>query len=352
MRVALDGTPLVLSSGGLRRYTAELSVALADNFPTDEFVLLSDQPFSTPAPKTGGLSRGELPRNMLERRWWLWGVQREMYRSRCELFHGANFAVPYVPLHPSVITVHDLSPWMDPSWHHDTDRVRRRTPPLLRLGIATMVITPAESIRGQVIEHFRISPSRVVTVPHAASRMFHPVEFPASTPYFVYAGTLEPRKNLHGLIEAWREVRRRHPVDLILAGRRRADFPQLAPEPGLKLAGEISDAELVQMYSGALAFVYPSHYEGFGLPVLEAMQCGACVFVSKDPALRDLIADAGVSLEGTAAWVEAMSHAAQHPAWVAGRRALSLRRARDFSWAHTARRTREVYAEAQQRFLA
>ncbi|MCU1273136.1 MAG: glycosyl transferase, group 1 [Bryobacterales bacterium] len=352
MRVALDATPLVLSSGGLARYTAELTIALADNYPADEFVLLSDQPFVMPAPERGKLSRGRLPRNMLERRWWLWGVQREMNRLRCELFHGANFAVPYLPLHPSVITVHDLSPWMDPRWHHDANRVRRRTPPLLGLGIATMVITPTEAIRQQVIEHFRISYSRVVTVPHAASDLFHPVESRASTPYFLYAGTLEPRKNLHVLIDAWRAVRGRYPVDLVLAGRRRADFPELAPEPGLKLTGEVSDAELVQLYSGALAFVYPSHYEGFGLPVLEAMQCGACVFVSKDPALRDVVADAGVSLDGAAAWVEAMSQAAKDPGWVAERRAMSLRRARDFSWLHTARQTREVYAEAQQRFLA
>src|ERR1700682_3293989 len=121
MRVALDATPLMLSSGGLARYTAELSVALADNYPADEFVLLSDQPFNMPAPESGKLSRGRLPRNMLERRWGLWGVQREMKRFRCELFHGANFAVPYLPLLPSVITIHDLSPWMDPRWHHDAD---------------------------------------------------------------------------------------------------------------------------------------------------------------------------------------------------------------------------------------
>jgi len=352
MRVALDATPLLLSSGGLARYTAELSVALADHYPADEFVLLSDQPFAMPAPETGTLFRGGLPRNIVERRWWLCGIQREMKRMRCELFHGANFAVPYLPLYPSVITVHDLSPWMDPGWHHDADRVRRRTPPLLQFGIATMVITPADAIRKQVIEHFRISPSRVVTVPHAASHMFHPVESAAATPYFLYAGTLEPRKNLQAVIEAWRAVRLRHLVDLVLAGRRRADFPELAPEPGLKLAGEVSDAELVQLYSGALAFVYPSHYEGFGLPVLEAMQCGACVFVSKDLALRDLVADAGVRLDGAAAWVEAMCQAASDPAWVAARRAMSLRRACDFSWAHTARRTRDVYVEARQRFLA
>src|ERR1700730_10964900 len=135
MRVALDATPLVLPAGGLARYTAELSAALAENYPDCEFALLSDQPFPMPEPRRRNLCCGNPPRNALERRWWLWGVQRAMARMRCELFHGTNFEAPYLPLRPSVVTVHDLSPWMKPEWHHAADRVRRRTPPLLRLGI-------------------------------------------------------------------------------------------------------------------------------------------------------------------------------------------------------------------------
>ena len=105
-------------------------------------------------------------------------------------------------------------------------------------------------------------------------------------------GTLEPRKNLDMLLEAWREMRRHHAVDLVLAGRRRADAPEIRPEPGLRLAGEVADAELPALYSGALAFVYPSLYEGFGLPVLEAMQCGAPVIASR--AVEEAAGDAAI----------------------------------------------------------
>src|SRR5579863_1692708 len=343
MRVALDATPLTLSSGGLARYVSELSIALAENRPEDDIVLLSDQPFTKPRIERQNLSYGGRPRNWFERRWWLWGANRDMSRFGSELFHGTNFAVPYLAMLPSVMTVHDLSPWMNPVWHNDAQRVRRRTPPVVGMGIATMIITPTETVRRQVIERFRTPAARVVAVPHGASETFRPFKADAASPYFLYAGALEPRKNLPALIEAWRTVRASHAVDLVLVGRRRADFPELPVEAGLQVAGEVSDQELARLYSGALALVYPSHYEGFGLPVLEAMQCGACVFTSNDAALREVTGDAGVALDGTREWVEALRGAATNPAWVAGQRRKSLERAHQFSWKQTARLTREVY---------
>src|SRR6266851_2950155 len=161
MRVALDATPLTLTTGGLARYAAELSRALADGYPESDFVMLSDQAFTRPEPHGGNLHAGGRPRNALERRWWLWGVQREMQRERTQVFHGTNFEAPYLPLRPSVVTVHDLSPWMNPDWHHAADRVRRRTPPLLGLRIATMIITPTQSVRAAVIDRFRVSAASV-----------------------------------------------------------------------------------------------------------------------------------------------------------------------------------------------
>src|SRR5919197_22507 len=128
MRVAIDATSLTLTSGGLARYTAELSLALAAAFPDDTYFLVSDQPFNLPENAPPNLVRGGGPRDFLEQRWWLWGLPREMSRRRAGLFHGPDFAVPYLPLRPTVLTVHDLSPWMDPRWHGNAGRVRRRTP--------------------------------------------------------------------------------------------------------------------------------------------------------------------------------------------------------------------------------
>lgn len=350
MRVAIDATPLTLSSGGLARYTQELSLALAENFPEDEFLLVSDQAFEMPGGAPSNLQRGGGPRSPLERRWWLCGLDRELGRLRADLFHGPDFAVPYVPRRPSVMTLHDLSPWMNPRWHHAAGRVRRRTPLLIGLGIATMVITPSEAVRQQAIDRFRISPARVVAVPLAAAPRFRPVPAPPVDPYFLYVGTLEPRKNLPLLLSAWREVRKKHPIDLVLAGRRRADFPELPLEPGLRLIGEVAEERLPELYSGALAFVYPTLYEGFGLPVLEAMQCGACVITSLDPAVSEVAGDAAVPTGTEWELVAALRAAVEAPHWVAAWRERALRRAREFSWARTATLTRQVYQEAQRRF--
>ncbi len=339
MRVAVDATPLALTSGGLARYTSELFLALASQFPEDEYRLVAES----------------AARNIIEKRWWLWGVRREMERLGSEIFHGVNFAVPYLPRHPSVMTLHDLSPWMNSGWHHAAERVRSRTPLLIRLGIATMIVTDSEAVRRQAIDHFRIHPDRIAAVPLAASSRFHPVARRAEqNPYFLYVGTLEPRKNIPLLIEAWRPVRDRHGIGLTLAGRRREDFPELPAEPGLRMLGELPDDDLPALYSGALAFVYPSFYEGFGLPVLEAMQCGACVITSTDPSVGEVIGTAGPRLDARRAhaWTEAMLACAAGGEWLAARRASSLARAAEFSWERTARATREVYLEAQRRFRA
>jgi glycosyltransferase involved in cell wall biosynthesis len=331
MRVAIDATPLTLSSGGLARYTSELTQALSAQFPEDEYTLISE-----PEPL-----------------WWLLGVQREMTHLGSNLFHGTNFEVPYLPTRPSVMSLHDLSPWMDPTWHHAADRVRNRTPALIKLGIATMLITDSESIRRQAIDHFRIHPDRIVSAPLAASTRFKPANCPPPAhPHFLFVGTLEPRKNIPLLLAAWRPVRDKYGIELLLAGRRRADFPALPDEPGLRILGEVSDHDLPALYSQALAFVYPSLYEGFGLPVLEAMQCGACVIASTDPAIAEVIGDSGVRLDpcDPRPWTEALLACALAGDWLNQRRAQSLARARQFSWERTARLTREVYTEAQRRF--
>jgi glycosyltransferase involved in cell wall biosynthesis len=333
---ALDATPLTVTSGGVRRYTEELARALRETFPDDTYHLISDQlqPSS----------------NLLDRRWWSIGVQRTMSRLNCAIFHGTDFSVPYIPARPSVMTLHDLSPWMNLAWHHAADRVRRRTPWLLRLGIATMILTDTEAIRRQAIERFRISPARVVTVHLAASSSFVPVAQPRRPrPYFLFAGTIEPRKNVEVLVDAWRHVRLKHDVDLVLAGRRRDDGPVIADEPGVVQLGEVADEQLPPLYTGAIACVYPTLYEGFGLPVLEAMQCGAPVITSHDPAVIEVSNGAAIHVDD-AHIAEAMEALLVNPEEQQRRRDLSLRRAAEFSWEKTARQTREVYQEAIERF--
>lgn len=350
MTIALDATPLTVTTGGIPRYTLELARALAAEFPDDQYWLLSDQMFPRPISFPNNLHCGDRPLTRAGRKWWLWGLEREMSRRGADLFHGTDFAVPYLPRRPSVMTLHDLSPWMYSS--PESSRVRRRTPLLLRLGLASMVITPSEAVRRAAIERFRLNPDRVAAVPLAAAPTFRPVQVAAARPYFLFVGTLEARKNVTRLIDAWRVVRKQHDVDLVLAGRARADFPAPAEESGLHVLGSVPESDLAGLYSGALASVYPSLYEGFGLPVLEAMQCGAVVVTSRDPAIREVSAGAAIHVdaEDTQALAEALAAVAQAPDSFGELRKRALARSCDFTWARTARRTREVYDAARRAF--
>ncbi len=216
-----------------------------------------------------------------------------------------------------------------------------------------MIIVPSDAVRRQTIERFRVHSERIVAVPEAASAHFERVDAsPGERPFFLFVGTLEPRKNLRFLVDAWRPVRELYGVDLALAGRRREDFAGISEEPGLRVLGEVPERDLPRLYSQALAFVYPSLYEGFGLPVLEAMQCGACVITSDDPAIGEVAGEAATRLDPRdgRAWTEALMACAAGGEWVARQKAKALARARCFSWERTARRTHEIYLQVYRRF--
>lgn len=148
-----------------------------------------------------------MPAGAAERRWWLWGIRQAIRQTGAQLFHGTNFEVPYLGSTPAILTIHDLSPWRERAWqihrhNADADRVRWRTPWLVRLRRARMILTVSEAVRREVIEHFGVSPDRVRAVPLAASSHFRrlPPTSPAPRPFFLFVATLEPRKNVAALI--------------------------------------------------------------------------------------------------------------------------------------------------------
>jgi glycosyltransferase involved in cell wall biosynthesis len=322
MKVALDATPLTAETGGIRRYTEELHRWLGEVFREDEFRLV-------------GQGEGW-------RRWWLVGLPQALVRGGFDVFHGTDFAVPYVPVRPSVMTLHDLSPWRG---YPASERVRRRTPWLLRLGLATMVITPTEAVRREAIRQFGLAAERVVAVPLAAATTFRRRGgVRGGKRYFLAVGAMHARKNLEVALAAWREVRRTEEVELWVTGR-----GTVGEEPGLCQLGVVSDEQLRELYEGCAALLYPSHYEGFGLPVLEAMACGAPVIASRDAAVMEtgggaaLYAGAGEPAE----WVAAMRAVLAEPERY---RDGGIARAAEFSWERTARLTYDVYEEAIARF--
>jgi alpha-1,3-rhamnosyl/mannosyltransferase len=261
--------------------------------------------------------------------------------------------VPYWKVCAAVLSLHDLSPWMEAAWHGaGVERVRRRTPWLLKTGRATMVLTLSEAVRRRAMERFGLRGDRVVAVPLAAAEHLRPVEGAGSgeDPYFLYVGTIEPRKNLPMLVEAWRTLRARRRVRLVLAGRRREDGPRFESGDGLEVLGAVEEERLAALYSGAAGVVYPTFYEGFGLPVVEAMQCGAPVVTSTDESVVEVSGGAAAHCDARRPeeWVAAMERLLDDAGWRAERRAASLRRAGEYSWARTARETMAVYRRAAE----
>jgi glycosyltransferase involved in cell wall biosynthesis len=211
-----------------------------------------------------------------------------------------------------------------------------------------MILTVSEAIRREVISHFGVNPHQVRAVPLAASPLFRPLSVsgaPPSRPFFLFVGTLEPRKNVAALVEAWRATREQTGADLIIAGRSRSDFVPIPTYEGLNFLGEVPDHELPRLYSDALAFVYPTFYEGFGLPVLEAMQCGCPVITSTDPAVMEVSAGAAIHAASPLELADALRSVASNPRLRTDLRRAGLTRAASFSWKATARETRSVYAE-------
>jgi glycosyltransferase involved in cell wall biosynthesis len=335
MTIGIDGTPLRGPVGGIRRFTAELTAALRGEFPQDNYVLLSDQ-FAP-------------PRWPWERYWWLIGLNQTLRRQCVNVFHGTDFAVPYWSGVPSVLTLHDLSPWRDPQ--PASARVRRRTGMLLRLGIPRMVHTPSEAVRQEAMEYFRLPEAKVMAIPLAASGQFQPQRRDQDgIPYFLYLGTLEERKNLSVIVSAakllWEEGL---DFELHLAGRAREAYA-LPAHPRLRLLGQQQEAALAPLYSNSVASLYPSRYEGFGLPVLEAMQCGAAVIASDIAVLREVGGSAAVYAppHDAPAWAEAMRGLLLDRQWRESRQAACLQRATAFGWRQTARQFRRLYEQCAQ----
>ena len=376
MLLGLDAIPLTEPRAGVGHYTYELARALAHAAPGEEFELV----YPSSYPPVNLEEREPLPANLKEarvrvgavgRRWWSAGLPAYAARRGLRLFHGTNYEVPLWGGATRVLTVHDLSLLSHPETHERRRvwRARRRLP-LMALA-ADAVVTPTEAVRREVCSRLRVSASKVFAVHEAARDCFRPSDrreaedalrgLGVGGEFLLAVGTIEPRKNLAALVRAFEEVLRERPesaLRLVIAGGRGwlsgplFEYIEKSPARGrVVLAGYVSDEQLRALYSSCAAFVYPSLYEGFGLPPLEAMSCGAPVVAGDTPAVAEVSGGAARLFDprDAGALARALLQLLDDDA---ARRTLSeagLRRAAQFSWPRTARATLDVYAEALKR---
>jgi glycosyltransferase involved in cell wall biosynthesis len=272
----------------------------------------------------------------------------DLRRIAPDVYHAIDFRLPGRAPCRLVVTVHDLIPW---SWGGSRmmgERIRFWIGKRL-LSRADAVLAVSQATADDAIKFARVDPSRVRVVLEAAAAVYKPRtgardrvrRWGLEPGYLLFVGALDARKDPAALLAAWEAARHDRPgLELVIAGDPGPQAPKSMP--GAHMVGRIPESELADLYSAAGCFVFPSRYEGFGLPCLEAMACGCPVAAYRNSSLIEVVNGAGELVEdgNVAALGRAAAAMAGDPErW----RRVGLQRARSFRWDKTARQTIAAY---------
>lgn len=390
MKIGINALFLKTPASGTGQYLLHLLHALADVDTINEYVLfgppLQGSADSDPAHVDGlpypYLTHTTPPlvdrhENIEKLVWEQWSGPAAALAANVDLYHVPHFAPPYLPRTPTIITIHDVIPLRLPAY-----RAGASVRAYMRLAAraahkATLIITVSQHAKQDIMDVLHIRPERIRVIYLAAGDEFTPVSDPAilaeararysvGADYIFYIGGLDQRKNVPQLVRAfahlYHQLRDERPnLQLFISGdpdRQRGPlFPDprpVAAELGIServVFGFVEDADKAAIMSAAQCFVFPALYEGFGLPPLEAMACGAPVVCSNRTSLPEVVGDAALSVdpEDTGALAEALRGVITNDALREDLRARSLRRAAWFNWRKTARETVAAYEEALAR---
>jgi len=372
MHIAIDNRLSAYRVGGIPEYTRQLVAATAEQLGTKDRLTIIEH------------RRG--PRGMLgygrpitrrgvwtppHHRWEQLLLPLELAGLAADVVHFPDFIPLFQLRAPTVITVHDLAflrfpGILDPNarrYYGQIDAAVRR---------ADAIIAVSESTRHDLDELLGVDPRRVAVIHEAAAPAFGPLDRAAVSErrigdarlragdFALFVGTLEPRKNLRTLLEALRLVidRKRTAPKLVIAGPRGwlddplfATVRRLRLEPHITFTGAVDRRALVWLYNACRVYLHPELYSGFGLPVLEAMQCGAPVIAARSSSIPEVAGDAALLLEpeDPEAWADAWEQLWDDSAARRELGARGIERAAGFSWQRAAASTLDVYRRVVDR---
>lgn len=370
MKIAIDYSAAATQRAGIGRYTRSLIRALAAQDAINQYALY--------VPRDGRIlddvrafpQNFKLVRAPLNERYMVALWQRaqvplsvELFTGTSDVFYSPDFVLPPTRARKKFLTIHDLSFKRVPAtampqlkWYLDGAVPRS-------VARADLILADSDATRKDLIELYHTPPDRVQTLYSGYDPMFHPVTaenelarvrtaYQLQKPFILHVGTIEPRKNLARLIQAFSQLRCKDEIELVIAGGRGWMYDEIyaAPEKfgvskAVRFLGFTPDADLPALYSLAALVAYPSLYEGFGLPVLEAMACGAAVVTSNNSSLPEVAGDAALLIDAydpeAIAW--AMSRFLDDTQWRGIMQQKGLEQAKKFSWRKSADQLRRAF---------
>ena len=361
LRVGIDGRAFASPAPGIRRYLEGLVPALLALEDAPEIIALGGQAEAVPPHIQRVAERWHPPTNA---GWTLVGLPRVAADARIDVLHAPAYTAPFWSPVPVVLTIHDISYERNPEWYPYRRDWMRRAFYRWSARAADHVLTVSWFSASEIADMYGLPADRMTVVPLGVSGQFTSAEaalpsgLPSEVtpPFLLHVGDLHERRNLAVALEAVLEARRHFgtltALSLVLVGTDRGTGDALSalaasagsPDAIVRI-DRVEEPVLRELYRSATAFVYPSRYEGFGLPLLEAMASGAPVIASRAASIPELTGDAAILLDPDDArgWTEAVVRVTQDEE---SRRELSARgraRAALFTWARTARATMDVY---------
>lgn len=360
LHVAVDGSALGREAGGARRYVSELLTALSALHQLKVTVVGVGATMPLPA---GIERRGTAgPRNNLVRT--VWTVARGARAVHADVLHAPAYTAPFWGAPPVVLTVHDVSYERRPEWYPWRRDPIRRAFYRLSATHATLIVTDSEFSRSEIVAAYGIAGDRIRVIPLGVGPTFTPDPSPrrAAPAYVLHVGELHARRDVTGILEAVVHCRASAPalndLRLVLVGADRGTLGEirtharrLGAEGALDVRGVVDEPALIDLYRRAAVLAHASRYEGFGLPILEAMACGTPVVAVLAASAGEVAGDAALLVrpDDPRELAAGLRAVLTDPARAAALRAAGLARARQFTWQRVAEQTVAVYREAASR---